>query len=106
MGTASHTDCFDCGAPLNDEEVLMVEEWDALIHKRCLRSFLGSREAEVIYEHQHPIVVVQTPDEYLRLLCYSPELSASDWAVCAIDVNGDEVVLRSFSRVEYADGRA
>jgi len=95
-------ECFECGRKLGTE-ALAVEEWDTAIHARCLRSFLGSKEAEVIVDHQHPIITGVDPvsGQYVRLLCFAPELSMSDWAVCHVDEEGDEVIDESFSRVEY-----
>lgn len=97
-------ECFNCGKPLGDAEVLAVEEWDAAIHLSCLRQFMGSAECAVIQEHQHPIITEMSEDgSYVKLLAFSPELSASDWALCHIDSNGDEVVDLSWSRMEYTD---
>lgn len=94
--------CFVCEKIMDEVLVLAVEEWDAAIHVGCLRSFLGSQEAQVIVDHQHPIITSQNKEGfYCRLLCYSPELSCSDWAICHIDQEGNEVVDESYSRVEY-----
>lgn len=99
-------DCFNCNKPLRNEVFLAVEEWDAGIHVDCLREFLMTPEGEVIRIHQHPVITEigeSDPGLYLRLLCYSPELSMSDWALCRVDESGDEIIVDSFSRVEYVD---
>lgn len=96
--------CFYCNKPLGDA-ALEVIEWDAFIHYRCLRPFMGTAEGEVIREHQHPIIteVDDQSGAYVRLLCYAPELGFSDWALCQVDWAGDEEVIESWSRSEYVD---
>ena len=49
--------CFGCGATLDGSELCsFVEEWDALIHDRCIDSFLTSPDGQLVISHGHDII--------------------------------------------------
>lgn len=49
-------ECFYCEArtPAPDH---FCEEWDALLHGKCVEPFLKTAEGKIVVEHNHLIVV-------------------------------------------------
>lgn len=87
-----------------DREGLLEVDWnDTPLHGGCLRGELEEIIGEVGEAGlaDHLVVIWKGTREYVRLLAYSTELGFSDWALCSVDYDGHEVVVESWSRVEY-----
>lgn len=50
-------ECFVCPKIVLEGEGLFVEEWDAVIHRDCLMTFLSSEEGMIVIKHGHEIYV-------------------------------------------------
>jgi hypothetical protein len=52
--------CWMCGSKTCDNKPegpwSFVEEWDALIHDRCIDDFLKTDDGKVVLSHNHEIV--------------------------------------------------
>lgn len=58
--TASAYPCWACNKRGADH---FVEEWDAFIHKDCIREFLKNEEGQVVVQHKH---LIQIGEEVLQ----------------------------------------
>lgn len=90
------------GAP---DQILMWGEMERLLHQRCLRPLVAEvGEKDGLPDHLICVGESEDQRQYVRMLAFSQEMGFSDWALCEVDLEGNEVIVQHWSRVEYEVG--